>query len=402
MKAATLILPLKQTPQKFELILFILLVSLSTFSTDLYAPALPVMMKFFSANSTVIQQSLISYMYGFSLCMLVSGIAADYWGRKVVLILGLSLYTLSSLAALFITSPGQLDWVRFFQGLGGCVGTVIIRLMIRERFTPEKSIIIFSYLVAGMSVTFALSPLIGALLLNFFSWHSCFIVMTMVGFFLLIGIFSLSDSYPPLNNNSISLTKVFCYYRLALSNKNFIFHTLAIALSWTGFFIIILEYPVLISKQYGYSNFGLGIILSLMMTGYLLGSLILRKTRVQHFLTVQKTKVGLTIMVSGAILGSSLSVIYTNFLSLLLPSFIYLIGMAIVIPNSQYAALEDPRMMSGVVTSLLYFIEMITTALISSTVKSLFLPDLQVIWLIILVMLLVLFLMLHRFYIKHL
>lgn len=382
---------------KFELFIFISLVSLATFSTDLYAPALPTMTHFFAANSATLQQSLISYLYGFSISMLISGIIADYLGKKWVLLIGLFIYTISSFLGLVITTPLQLDWVRFFQGLGGPVGTVIIRMMVRERFAPDQAIIILSYLTGGMAITFALSPLLGVILLHYFSWHGCFIAMMTTGATLFFCVFFLAND-KLLHHSHISLRSILNYYWLALSDQDFLFHTLTISLSWSGLFLIIVEYPFLVTQCYPYSNLDLGYILSLLMGGYLMGAVITRKLQNQELLLLQKTKIGLSVMLSAALLGTLFSLKMVNYFSLIWPPFFYLLGMALVMPNSQYGALRNPNITSGATTSLIYFIEMLLTALISGVVKDLFFPSLEVIWLLISLMILLLLLFLSKLY----
>ena len=53
-------------------------------------------------------------------------------GRRPALLVGLSLFTIASVAGLFAPDVHTLIVARFFQALGGCSGLVLARAMIRD------------------------------------------------------------------------------------------------------------------------------------------------------------------------------------------------------------------------------------------------------------------------------
>ncbi|MFH0967690.1 MAG: MFS transporter, partial [Methanobacteriota archaeon] len=75
--------------------LFALITLLSAFapiSTDLYLPALPGMAEFFNASITISNLTLILFIVFFSLGMLFWGPLSDKYGRRPVLLVGITLY----------------------------------------------------------------------------------------------------------------------------------------------------------------------------------------------------------------------------------------------------------------------------------------------------------------------
>ena len=84
---------------------------LQPLSTDLYLASLPGMASDFGVTPAAVQQTLSLFVFGFGTAQLISGPLSDRYGRRPVLIGGLSVYLLSGLACALAPS---LDWlVRF-------------------------------------------------------------------------------------------------------------------------------------------------------------------------------------------------------------------------------------------------------------------------------------------------
>ena len=108
------------------------LVALGPLSTDLYLPSLPGMARSFSAPVAEIQLTLSVFLVGLALGQLAYGPLSDRFGRRPVLLVGLALYGLASLACLLAPGIGLLIVLRFLQALGGCAGPVICRAVVRD------------------------------------------------------------------------------------------------------------------------------------------------------------------------------------------------------------------------------------------------------------------------------
>ena len=76
-----------------------LLLGIQPVTTDLYLPALPTLQRELGASVGAAQYTLSALIIAFGLGQLVCGPLADRFGRRPVLLCGLSLYTLASLAS---------------------------------------------------------------------------------------------------------------------------------------------------------------------------------------------------------------------------------------------------------------------------------------------------------------
>lgn len=76
-----------------------LLVALGPLATDMYLPALPGLTGEFATSAGRVQLSLSLFLAGFALAQIIYGPLSDRFGRKPVLLSGLVLFVLASVAA---------------------------------------------------------------------------------------------------------------------------------------------------------------------------------------------------------------------------------------------------------------------------------------------------------------
>src|SRR5690349_10635206 len=109
------------------------LITLSgTLAMHIFVPALQLAAHDFAASATTMQLTLSAYIVGLSLGQLTYGPISDHFGRRPVLIIGLLIYALSSLAAMLAPTINVLILARFIQALGGCAGLVLGRAIVRD------------------------------------------------------------------------------------------------------------------------------------------------------------------------------------------------------------------------------------------------------------------------------
>lgn len=165
-----------------------MLLSISAISIDIMLPALPQMARHFGVGAAAVQGVVTVFLLGFALPHLVVGAAAERFGRRPVLTLGLSIYLAGT--ALTLAAPGFASLLagRFLQGLGAASGPVLARAVLRDRYSGRllaRHLSLAMVFFAGGPV---LAPSVGALLLPLGGWRAIFVFLALVGALLLLAV----------------------------------------------------------------------------------------------------------------------------------------------------------------------------------------------------------------------
>jgi DHA1 family bicyclomycin/chloramphenicol resistance-like MFS transporter len=104
---------------------------------DLYLPAFPSMADALGAPESRIQLTLTSMMIGMGIGQAFIGPLSDRFGRRKPLLIGMSVFTVTSLVCAVAGSADLLIAMRFLQGLSGAAGVVVARAVIRDHFQGD-------------------------------------------------------------------------------------------------------------------------------------------------------------------------------------------------------------------------------------------------------------------------
>lgn len=102
---------------------------------------------------------------------------ADRWGRKRMLLLGYTIFAGTSLLVFFSETAGAVIGLRALLGVGGAMIMPTTLSLIRVIFTNAReraTALAIWAAVSGLGA--AIGPLVGGFLLEYFSWHSAFLV----------------------------------------------------------------------------------------------------------------------------------------------------------------------------------------------------------------------------------
>ena len=156
-------------------------------STDLYLPALPGMSAHFNATPDRINLTLTAFMIFYALGTLVWGPLSDHFGRKPILIAGLTIYVISSTLCALTPNVDGLILSRIFQALGGSAAGVVATAIVKDVYSGKKRGSVLAIVQSMVLISPAIAPVIGALLLRFISWRGVFWSLTGIGVVALAG-----------------------------------------------------------------------------------------------------------------------------------------------------------------------------------------------------------------------
>jgi DHA1 family bicyclomycin/chloramphenicol resistance-like MFS transporter len=163
-------------------VLTALLISLTAMSIDIMLPSLPQIGAAFSvANANETQQIITSYMLGLGIGQLAWGPLSDRFGRKVLLLIGLFIFVLGSLACLLAPTLNAMLGARAVQGFGGAAARVISVAIVRDMFAGRQMARVMSTVMTVFIAVPIFAPSVGQALAHIGNWRWNFYVLLSAG-----------------------------------------------------------------------------------------------------------------------------------------------------------------------------------------------------------------------------
>jgi len=163
----------------YVLCLGVLMIVLDTTIVNVALPSIRADLGF---SETSLVWVVNAYMLTFGGFLLLGGRLGDLYGHRRLFLLGITLFTLASLACGLANSQGLLIAARAAQGLGGAVVTAVALSLIMSLFTEPaeraKAMGIYGFVCAGGG---SIGVLLGGFLTTAFNWHWIFLVNLPIG-----------------------------------------------------------------------------------------------------------------------------------------------------------------------------------------------------------------------------
>ncbi|MFZ3149612.1 MAG: multidrug effflux MFS transporter [Methanothrix sp.] len=168
--------------------LVVLIAFLSAFvplSTDLYLPALPGMAEYFGVSSDLTNLTLILFFVFFAVGNLFWGPQSDKYGRRPVLIISLSIYSLAGFLCAGSENIYYLIFFRILQAIGGSGAFSVATAIIKDVYDCKNRETILALVQSMVLISPMAAPVLGAFLLSFTTWRGVFLILGGIGLFVL-------------------------------------------------------------------------------------------------------------------------------------------------------------------------------------------------------------------------
>ena len=165
--------------------LFAAIFAITPLAIDMYLPALPQIALNLDAPIQLMQNSISIYLAGYAFGMFLFGPLADRFGRRPLILLGLSGFVVCSILLSYTQNAEQFLLLRFCQAFSGGAATVVIPGAIRHLFGKDTAKGL-SYVSMIMMVAPMLAPAVGGYLLLLDEWPLIFRVLAIYGVVMLI------------------------------------------------------------------------------------------------------------------------------------------------------------------------------------------------------------------------
>jgi DHA1 family bicyclomycin/chloramphenicol resistance-like MFS transporter len=227
--------------------------ALAPFAIDAYLPAMAALADAVGASIHHTELSLSAFLAGFALGQLLFGPLSDRIGRKPVLLGGLVVFLLASLAITTVGSLSELLAWRFVQALGGGATVVNSAAIVRDCFSGREAARVMSTMAIIMLLAPLVAPVVGSGLLYLGEWWLIFIFLAAYAAFLmwLLGT-RLPETRAP-GSPTASPRQVLSNYASVLRHREAMGYISAASMSFAGLFAFITASPFLYLEHYGLS-----------------------------------------------------------------------------------------------------------------------------------------------------
>ncbi|MGA4989179.1 MFS transporter [Nonomuraea bangladeshensis] len=128
------------------------------------------------ATQSELEWAINSYTLVFAGLLFTFGVIGDRTGRKRMLVVGMVLFGLASLASAYAQDPMQLILARAAMGIGGAAIMPATLAIISNVFPPAERGRAIGVWAGGVGLAVAIGPITGGLLIQHFWWGSVFLV----------------------------------------------------------------------------------------------------------------------------------------------------------------------------------------------------------------------------------
>ena len=241
-----------------QVVLFLAFLSIIlAFGVDSILPAFDNITEQFNSNGDPGAISLVItwYLLGMAAGQLFWGLLADRFGRRTILLVGLTMYGVGALGSGLATSMNVLLLMRFIWGLGGASPSVIRLAIARDLYGGAQMARVISFMMAIFLLGPAVAPAIGQSILWVGDWRLvCFAAfpLAVLGAFWTV---RFGESLPPSQRRPIDLAATSRGVRTVCRTRLTMGYTLASMFTFGAFFVYLGSSATIIDRIYGLDRY---------------------------------------------------------------------------------------------------------------------------------------------------
>ena len=366
---------MSESPREFSRGMIVLLAAASALgpvAMQIMLPAIPIVRETFAISTGTAQLTLSLSMFSIAVATLIYGPLSDRYGRRPIMLLGISITVFGSVLCMM---AGSIEWLifgRIVQAAGGAVGLVLARAIVRDVYPADQAAGVIATLVMVMVIMPMLAPLAGGELMVRFDWHSIFYLVAAISLFLLL---AMSRTLPETLQKQTPFSGVLSMlggFVTLMRSRVFAAYALNVAFVSVMFFSFISAAPeIMVSvlkrppNEYGYYFI-------MVPAAFMAGNYVTRwfsksagvNTLISRgaWLSIAGISIALMLHVSGV----------HHPLALFMPVALTTFGNGISLPNAQAAAINEFPDMAGSASGLTGFLQMGFSAVAAQLVALLF------------------------------
>lgn len=350
-------------PHRSSVIICGLLIALSAISTDILLPAVWDLSAAFNAPIGAAQAVTPLFLFSVGFGQLIFGPASDRYGRRPVLIVGLTLYVAAAVVAALAGSIEIVLLARAVQGFGAAAGVAVGRAALRDLHSGDKLAQAMALATSLVAIGPVLAPIVGAALISFGSWRAIFYGMIALGLCLLaVAMRVLPETNTSPDPSALKPHTLMSNLRRTFAHPQSRFHLLLATLCGFQIVCFLTHVPRLLRGSFGVEAGGLVTLFAAMGLAIVAGQMANRHL-IRWFGALGTARLGAVVLAAAAltilVLHLCGGLTFWLFGSLMVAfNTSYLVVMA----NAFSLAIDPHKAIAGLVASIYGFLTMVVPA----------------------------------------
>ena len=340
--------------------LLIAMMAASQMAITMHLAALPALPDLLHTSQAMVQHTITLYLAAFALSQLFVGPLSDALGRRPMVIAGLGLFTIGSLAATFAPTVELLLVARVVQALGACAGIVLSRAIVRDFYTGKKAAAAQAYLAIAMALMPASAPFIGGILFVTLGWRSIFAATALTGAAVCVAAtLSLTETLAREHRRKLHLIGLVRAYGELFGQRTYMVYSTSLSFLTASFNGYLAAIPMVLIAVMGVPEGLFGLFTLPTPIGFMVGNFVSSRLVRRHELDTL-IRVGNSLTIGSALLFVAMTMagLATPY-TIALPLFIFFFGNGMILPNCLAGALNSvaPNI-AGTASAFTGFIQM--------------------------------------------
>ena len=319
-------------------------------STDMYLAALPMLVKQWNEPLVVVNLTLVAFFASFCVFIAIYGPLSDRFGRRPLLLIGITIYTGACIGCALSPSVHVLIAARILQGAGAASAQTLALAIVRDKFDSFERGRILAHMVGIMALAPMLAPICGSWMLKWCNWPWLFVAQACLGAAALAGVFFMEESLK--NPIQVSAVQIFSRYKVVFKNGRFMKLNIVMAIFGLPFFGFIASSSHLYIDVFGLTEQQFSYFFFFTSGGFMLGPLVMN--RLARSMSYKRI---IGIGLSGVTLGGLALLLNSHATPwhLALPIFLFVFSFGVFRPAATNMALEQVTSDVGSASSMLVF-----------------------------------------------
>ena len=337
-----------------------LLLGIQPITTDLYLPALPALTEGFGASMPQAQLTLTALLLAFGASQLFWGPLSDRFGRRPILLVGLTAYVAAAAASTLSPSMAVLIACRMVQGAAMGAAVMCARALVRDLYTPLQGARVMSKGLTGLGMIACLSAPLGGLLSDLSGWRMALMAPAVFGA-VCLGLVALrfKETLAERNPQALQPAVLLRTWWGIVQNPTFLAYSALATASYGGLFTFLAASPFVFIQVLGLSKTQYGLVMFSMSLVYIAGTVLCRRLLVRFGLRHAVAIAAALTLTGGSLMGLLAMAGVHSVWAIMLPFFLFMLGHGVHQPCSQSGAVGPFPRAAGAASALNGFVMML-------------------------------------------